>query len=100
MSVYIVTKLNIHSDHWVEEYFARVPHVIVAHGGRFVARCNDVERLEGDGPPPDGTFILKFPTREDARRFWRSDEFKALRQLREAGATVDAVLVDGIDGLE
>lgn len=99
MSAYIIARMDIHSDQWVEEYFARVPHIIVAHGGLFVARSRDVERLEGDGPPPDGSFILKFPSRDHARKFWNSAEFAELRKLRQGGATVAAVLVDGIEGM-
>lgn len=98
MSAYIITTMEIHSSEWVDEYFAKIPHVILAHGGRFVARCNDVERLEGDDATPDGAFILQFNDRSQARAFWESEEFTFLRKLRVPGATVQALLVDGVEG--
>lgn len=98
MSAYVITTMEIHSSEWVDEYFAKIPHVILAHGGRFVARCNDVERLEGDSATPDGAFILQFSDRAQARAFWNSEEFKYLRNLRNSGSTVQALLVDGVEG--
>ena len=98
MSAYIITTMEIHSSEWVDEYFARIPHVILAYGGRFVARCNDVERLEGDSAAPDGAFILQFNDRSQARAFWESEEFARLRNLRNSGSTVEALLVDGVEG--
>ena len=50
--------------------------------------------MEGSDPLPDAAFILEFPDRAHAQRFWNSDEFQRLAILRRSGSTLNAILVD------
>lgn len=97
MVAYVIGRMRVHSRDWMDEYFAHVPDLITAHKGKFIARTNVVERLEGTEEVPDATYILEFPTKGDALAFWHSDEFAPFIKLRQSGSDLEAMLVEGID---
>lgn len=96
MKAYIVGRMKIHSRDWMEEYFSKVPALVEAHSGRFLVRGGDPERLEGNEKLPDAAFILEFPSREHAMKFWTSDDFKPLIRLRQTGSSLEAMVVDAL----
>jgi uncharacterized protein (DUF1330 family) len=51
--------------------------------------------LEGD-PPAGRTVVLEFPTMQAAIDWYRSDEYTAIRKLREGAALARMYVVDGI----
>jgi uncharacterized protein (DUF1330 family) len=55
------------------------------------------ETLEGSWRPKRFV-ILEFPTVERAREWWSSEEYRPAREIREASATTDMVLVEGVPG--
>lgn len=96
MSACVIGQMQIHSRDWMAEYFDRIPAVVERHKGRFLVRGGDPERLEGDAALPDAAFVIQFPDRDHATRFWNSDEFRELAVLRRSGSTLNAVLVDAL----
>lgn len=94
MTAIIIGRMQVHSRDWMADYFEKIPLVVEAHSGRFLVRGGDPEKLEGDERLPDAAFILEFPDREHAKKFWDSDEFQKLAVLRRSGSTLDAFLVD------
>lgn len=94
MPAIIIGRMQIHGRDWMADYFEKIPLVVEAHGGRFLVRGGDPENLEGKGQVPDAAFILEFPDREHAKKFWDSDEFQELAVLRRSGSTLHAFLVD------
>lgn len=78
----------------MDAYFAKIPQVVAEHGGDFLVRGGDPERMEGDARLPDAVFILQFPDRAHARAFWDSNAFRDLAELRRSGSSLNAVLVD------
>lgn len=97
MTAYIIGQMQIHSRDWMEEYFDKIPDVVVRHKGKFRVRGGNPERLEGDNQLPDAAFVIEFPDRDHANSFWMSDEFQTLALLRRSGSTLNAVLVDTLD---
>ena len=73
-----------------EEYKARVAPNIVAAGGRYVVRGGDATVLEGE-LPAGRTVVLAFPTRQDALDWYHSEEYTAIKKLREAGPPGNAL---------
>ena len=95
MPAYIVGRMRIHEREWMDEYFAEVPGVVEQYKGRFLVRGGNPQRLEGEESVPDATFVVEFPTREDAQAFWVSPEFAPLIKLRQTGSRLEAMVVDG-----
>ena len=88
--------MKIHNRDWMEEYFAKVPDLIEAHGGVFLVKGGEPERLEGDDAVPDAAFVIRFPTRDAALGFWNSEEFAPLVKLRQTGSELQAQLYAGL----
>ncbi len=77
------------------EYRRRNTDVVAAHGGRFVVRGGAHETLEGDWDPVR-LVVIEFPDAESARRWYHSDDYAPLRELRQAASDTDIVLVEGV----
>jgi uncharacterized protein (DUF1330 family) len=95
MPAYVIAAVN---DAWdqekLAEYRDRNTGVVTAHGGRFVARGGPHETLEGDWAPKR-LVIIEFPDTDAARGWYESDEYAALRELRQAASDTDIVVVEG-----
>ncbi|MBN8290531.1 DUF1330 domain-containing protein [Rhodobacter sp. NTK016B] len=94
MTAFIIGQMQIHNRDWMDEYFSKIPDVVKEHSGQFLVRGGNPESLEGSAQLPDAAFILEFPDRDHARRFWNSDAFQKLAVLRRSGSTLSAILVD------
>ncbi|QFT01279.1 hypothetical protein FIV06_27875 [Labrenzia sp. THAF191b] len=94
MTAFVIGQMQIQNRDWMAEYFARIPDLVAAHGGRFLVRGGNPSGLEGDLLIPDAAFILEFPDRESANDFWTSAEFQDLAKLRRSGSRLNAILVD------
>lgn len=94
MTAFVIGQMHIHSRDWMDEYFAKIPFVVADNLGKFLVRGGDPEHLEGERELPDAAFIIEFPDRELARKFWASDEFQTLAVLRRSGSSLNAILVD------
>jgi len=79
-----------------QAYKAQAAPNIAAAGGRYLVRGGDVEPLEGDSPS-GRTVILEFPTMKAAIDWYRSEEYTAVRKLREGVARANIYVVNGID---
>ena len=96
MSAYFfVDVLEVTDPRKMEEYKSRVGPNVERHGGRYLAAGGDFEVVEGNWRP---TFpvIVEFPSMEQARRWYKSDDYRELKALRMAAARCNVVLIDGV----
>ena len=94
MPAYIIADIEVTDPQGYEEYRARVPAVIAAHGGRYVVRGGAVELLEGHWPLKRCA-VLEFKDMAAVRAFWNSPEYRPLRDIRERTAKSRIVAVEG-----
>ena len=94
MAAYIIVDVNINDQQEYEEYKKLTPASITAHGGRFVVRGGTTETLEGDWQP-GRIVILEFPSFEQAKKWWESDEYAPAKAIRQRTAETKMILVDG-----
>jgi uncharacterized protein (DUF1330 family) len=95
MAVYLIADIEVTDPEGFEAYKQRVPTVIAAHGGRYIARGGAVEVLEGTWHPKR-TAVIEFPDVASFRAFWNSPAYRPLRELRERSANTNLVLVEGL----
>ena len=96
MSAYIVASVEITDHAAYEEYRQRVPAVIAAYGGRYLARGGAVQRLEGDVPINNRLVILEFPGMEQLKAFYNSAEYQPLLAIRQRAAKSKLLAVEGV----
>jgi uncharacterized protein (DUF1330 family) len=95
MPAYIISDVTIRDREAFEAYRTRAAASIAAHGGRYLVRGGDVETLEGNWRPGP-LIVVEFPDIETARRWYRSDEYAAALEVRDAALSRNLILVEGI----
>ncbi|RWB75196.1 MAG: DUF1330 domain-containing protein [Mesorhizobium sp.] len=95
MSAYIISDVTIREREAFEAYRTRAAASIAAHGGRYLVRGGDVETMEGNWQPGP-LIVVEFPDIETARRWYRSDEYAAALEVRDAALSRNLILVEGI----
>jgi uncharacterized protein (DUF1330 family) len=93
---YVIVDMKITDPEQYKQYMAEAPAAVKAHGGEYVIRGGRFEALEGNWQPAR-VAMLKFPSYEQARAWYDSEQYRAAR-ARRAGATAyfNAVLVEGV----
>ena len=97
MAGYLIANIKVTDPEGFARYRAAAPEVIARHGGRYLIRGGDMERLEN----ADGfnrVVVLEFPSLDAARRFYRSAEYADLLKLRADSTVSQAILVEGHGG--
>lgn len=95
MAAYLIADIEVTDAVSYEEYKQRVPAVIAAYGGRYLARGGATDVLEGTWRPRRSA-IIEFPSLAAVKKFWESPEYRPLRALRERAATSNVVVIDGV----
>ena len=95
MSAFIVVEVEVLDKERYETYKRMVPPSLEAYGGRFLVRGGGVETLEGEWAPKR-LVILEFPSIEQAKAWWGSEEYSEAKALRQATASTQMVLAEGV----
>ena len=96
MPAYVVLDVDVKDPSVFEQYKQLAPRSIAAYGGRYLARGGATETLEG-GWTPKRLVILEFPTVERAKAWTMSEEYRPAKLLRQTCASVDMVVVAGVE---
>lgn len=94
MSAYVVIRIKADDPALLKDYQKVAPSIIEKYNGRFLARGGEVVSLEG----PEETrriVIIEFPSLDDAKRFYHSDEYTNAIELRKGIATAEIIAVNG-----
>ena len=92
---YLVDVREIKDAAKMEDYRARVAPVVEKFGGRYVVRGGPFEVVEGSYQPIFPVMI-QFPSLDDAHRWYNSEEYRELKQLRLAATVGNAVFMSGV----
>ncbi|MDB5478978.1 MAG: hypothetical protein JWO83_31 [Caulobacteraceae bacterium] len=93
---YLIARVQVNDWDRYREYMKHSPRVIAQFGGRFIVRGGETAVLEGED---DGrrTIIVEFPSLEQAKAFYASPEYAAVRSLREGAGTGTFTAIEGYD---
>jgi uncharacterized protein (DUF1330 family) len=92
---YVIANVEVQDAAQYEEYKRLVPASIEKYQGRFLVRAGNWERMEGSWEPKR-LVVIEFPTAEQARRWYDSEEYQQARAIREQAASGDLLIVEGI----
>ena len=95
MSAYLIVRLNITDEKKIEKYRELTPPIIKKYQGKFIAKSSEVITLEGQ-KESRRVVLIEFPSMEEATRFYNSTEYQEAIKIREGGAEVEFIAVDGI----
>jgi len=98
MPAYAIGRLRSKNWSWLKEYGPVTAALIEKHGGRYLARGGEVQRLEGEEEIPDAYVMLEFPSMEQARAWYADPEYAPMIELRQAHSEIEFVLLEGLPG--
>lgn len=95
-AAYVIVDMKITDPEQYKQYMAAAPAAVKAYGGEYVVRGGRFEALEG-GWQPARVAMLKFPSYEQARAWYDSEQYRAARAKR-AGSTeyFNMIVVEGV----
>ena len=94
MTGYVIAQIDVTDQAAYDEYKQQVPATVAAYGGEFVVRGGAMDVLEGEAPYPR-LVIVKFPSVEQARRWYESAEYAGPLALRKSASRGNLFLVEG-----
>jgi len=95
MPAYVIVDLEVTDPVGMEEYRKQVPATVEKYGGRFLVRGGKHETLEGDWRPRR-VVVLEFPSVEQAKRWYDSEEYREPKALRFRTSRANLILVEGV----
>jgi len=95
MAAYFIVDLDVHDAAGLKQYREEVPATVTKYGGRFVVRGGKFETLEGSWQPRR-LVLLEFPSLEQAKKWYDSDEYRPLKAMRLKASSANMVLVEGV----
>jgi uncharacterized protein (DUF1330 family) len=95
MSAYLIVNIEVKDPVRYAEYVKGVPATIAQHGGKYLARGGQAERMEGEWEPKR-VVLLEFPTYASAKEWWSCEEYRPLKELRRSASIGNILLVEGV----
>ena len=83
---YLLGAASLTDPGWVEEYMQKVPPISARFGVQGLAMGDGFSVLEGAWPG-QSVVLLKFPSAQAFQDFWYGDEYRPMKELREANST-------------
>ena len=94
MPAYVIVDIEVTDPAGFEEYRKQVPATVQKYGGRFLVRGGAMEVVEGDWRPKR-VVVLEFPSMEQAKRWYDSEEYRAPKAVRLKTSRGRIILVEG-----
>jgi uncharacterized protein (DUF1330 family) len=95
VAAYVIVEVETTDQELMQRYRAMVPPTVAAFGGRFLVRGGACGMLEG-GWTPERIVVLEFPSGEQARGWWASEEYGELKAMRQRAGRTRMIVVEGV----
>ncbi len=96
MVAYIIyNQLEVTDPEAWEEYRSKIVAQMADHGGRIIAADAEAKTLEGEWPGVRNV-IGEFPDMDTLERWYNSDDYKPLLEMRLRAARGNAIAVNGV----
>lgn len=99
MSYFSVLAVTPNTDTWVADYIGVAGKLVTKHGGKYIARTSNHERLEGEGEDAALRIIIEWPSREAALAFMSDPEYVPHLKARTEGSESHHFLIEAKDDL-
>jgi len=92
---YVVAEVTVKDPVAFQKYSSQVPDTLKPYGGQFLVRGGRTMPLEGP-PPGQRVVVLRFDSLEQAKGWYNSPAYSALRPLRQQAAETHNFIVEGV----
>jgi len=98
-SHYLLGAATVDDPGWIEQYMQKVPPVAAKFGVRALVSGPQFEVLEGAWPH-ESAVLLSFPSEQVFKDFWHGEDYRPMKELREANSRGDHISFPGIMEVE
>ncbi|MFN3706119.1 MAG: DUF1330 domain-containing protein [Thermoflexales bacterium] len=95
MAAFVIADIDVLDPTEYEEYKKLATDTPAKFGGRYLARGGAVQVWEGDWTP-GRVVILEFPSLEQARAWYESQEYGQAKAIRHRAARSRLIVVEGV----
>ena len=95
MKGYVIALIDVTDPSSFAPYIAGAPATVAAHGGKYLVRNGAKEVCEGT-LPADRLVVMEFPSVAQARSWYASPEYQALKPIRQGAAKGSLLIVEGL----
>ena len=95
MAVYIIAQIDIHDRAEYDKYQAGFLEIFSLYAGKLLVVSEDAQVVEGEWPYTR-TVLIRFPSAEEARRWYEAPEYQALAQHRFRASRANVVMAEGL----
>lgn len=99
MTYYSVLAVTPTSEDWIPGYVETASSLVAQHGGKYLARTTNHDRLEGQGEGAALRVIIEWPTKQAAEAFMNDPAYEPHWKARLAGSNSHHFLIEGKDDL-
>lgn len=96
---YSVLEVTPTTDEWMADYIEPANKLVSQHGGKYLARTDSHERLEGDRENPGLRIVIEWPSRQAAIDFMNDPGYVPHLKARTAGSISHHALIEAKDDL-
>ncbi|CAM3098633.1 DUF1330 domain-containing protein [Vibrio rarus] len=94
---YSVLEVTLTNDDWIPAYIGPANKLVAQYGGKYLARTNSHERLEGDRDQPALRIVIEWPFRQAAVDFMNDPGYVPHLKARTAGSVSHHALIEAKD---
>ncbi len=98
MSAYMIISTRVTDREQYLKYVQAAQPLAESRGRKFLVFSRPIEALEGEAQTVDDgdcyLMVSEWPSVEAARDFWNSDEYAAIRKLRDQAGEVTVLLAE------
>lgn len=96
MSAYLVVDSQLTDPAVYEQYKVKAKPLAEKYGGEYLARGGEMTLKETDLWSPTRLVIIRFPSAEQANRFYDSPEYQEVLKISKQSARRTVVVLDGL----
>jgi uncharacterized protein (DUF1330 family) len=100
MSVYVLIEANLKSQEKFNQFVEAFSNTIAQYDGVYLVRGGRIACLDGGMKPdrrqPEQILLVEFLSEVNLRRCIASPEYQAIIALRDSGAEIRALILEGV----
>lgn len=98
MKAYMIVRCVIHDrEKFVNGYGTEAAKLVKQFGGKYLIRAPGATALEGIKATNNSVVISEWPSKAKALEFWNSDEYQAVKKLREGISECKVLVIESED---
>jgi uncharacterized protein (DUF1330 family) len=92
---YFIAEVQVSDMAKMQQYGSQVPATLAPFHHEYLVRSDKIQALEG-AAPKGAVVIIAFDSVEQARAWYDSPAYAAIRPIRQSAATTRAFIVEGV----